>query len=59
VIAFHPQYAYNLGKKFCRTAAAGRGVVILKKKWLAAVLAGALLAAALLSGCSSVRSIGK
>ena len=30
----------------CRTAAAGRGVVILKKKWLAAVLAGALLAAA-------------
>jgi uncharacterized protein YceK len=32
-------------------------VVILKKKWLAAVLAGALLAAALLSGCSSVETL--
>jgi outer membrane murein-binding lipoprotein Lpp len=32
-------------------------VVILKKKWLAAVLAGALLAAALLSGCSSVETV--
>ena len=32
-------------------------MVILKKKWLAAVLAGALLAAALLSGCSSVETV--
>ena len=29
----------------------------MKKKWLAAVLAGALLAAALLSGCSSVETV--
>lgn len=32
-------------------------MVILKKKWLAAVLAGALLAAALLSGCSPVETV--
>ena len=29
----------------------------MKKKWLAAVLTGALLAAALLSGCSSVETV--
>ena len=58
VIAFHLQYAYNFIRS-CRFCGSGkRGVIkYMKRKWIAALLAGCMLAALLLTGCSAAETV--